>query len=262
MKKLPVPLVLLALAILLSLWLLGRPPEFAPAEGFSLVRYDGRYAAAYAVTPERAEVLVKTLADAVTPSFGPGKAQTPGDIFCILEGYDGPDSWGIWNNGWLLTDAGKYLRCPLDWEAALADWPYSSLDWAQVPRKAEIASMFDRWNTALLVPGSCDALPGIQSVIAAEGPDSFTVRLTGTGDIPRQFEDTPRLEVLVGDVWYRLPEPLRAPAPEVPIAPPALNPGQMTERTVTISAVLRDYPRLLPGRCRICVYGTAYAFDH
>ena len=25
-----------------------------------------------------------------------------------------PDSWGIWNNGWLLTDTGEHLRCPLD----------------------------------------------------------------------------------------------------------------------------------------------------
>ena len=63
MKKLPVPLVLLALAILLSLWLRAPAPEFAPAEDFSLVRYDGRYAAAYAVTPERAEAFVKTLGD-------------------------------------------------------------------------------------------------------------------------------------------------------------------------------------------------------
>ena len=262
MKKLPVPLALLVLAILLSLWLRAPAPEFAPAKDFSLVRYDGRYAAAYAVTPERAEAFVKTLGDAVTPSFGPGKTQALGDIFYILEGYDGPDSWGIWNNGWLLTDTGEHLRCPLDWEAALADWPYSSLDWAQVPRKAEMASLFDRWNTALLVPGSCNALPGIESVVVAEGTDFFTVRLTGTGETPRQFEDIPRLEVLVGDVWYRLPEPLRASAPEVPIAPPALRLGHTAERTVTISEVLQDYPRLLPGRCRICVYGTAYAFDH
>ena len=173
----------------------------------------------------------------------------------ILEGWNGPNSWAIWSNQWLVDQDGNWRPCRVDWETILDEMDTGKFS---IRHRAELAAISGDWNKEFLLIADGGAIPNVTATIEKIQGSELWMRVTSDSINPVVLIQ-PALDVLLDGVWYRLPRDY-APNMGEPTAA-SVQKGMQFTPVVNIDLICARYDYLPAGRYRIWAYGATYEFD-
>ena len=128
-----------------------------------------------------------------------------------IGGKDGYTVFGVWSNGYWITEDGMAYEYDYDFEKLAKDYKWESPDSFSsltiLPNARHLMLHDGKWYPKMMMPASeKDAPAGIELTIAKRTTDMLTAEIKNNSGREWFFGEYFSLEVNVDDNWYRVPE--------------------------------------------------------
>jgi len=154
---------------------------------------------------ELSKVAIKEAAD-----WTPGKLTTP--VYGVdIGGKDGYTVFGVWSNGYWITEEGVAYEYDYDFEKLINNYNWESPDSFKyltvLPCARYLMLKDDKWYPKMMTPApEKDAPAGIELIITKQTTDMLTAEIKNNTGEEWFFGEYFSLEVHVDGNWYLVPE--------------------------------------------------------